>query len=126
MEFLPRKCQQYLANRGLVSELLQEGEQKAVILRNFKLPEGKYDVAQADILIVLPPSYPDCAPDMFYALPWLRLATNKSYPRAADYPVNFNGQQWQRWSRHNSAWRLGVDGIWTMVKRIEEALEVAG
>lgn len=126
MEFLPKKCQQYLAKRGLVHEQLEEGAQKVVILRDVKLPEGKYDAAQADILIVLPPGYPDCAPDMFYAMPWLRLNTTRAYPRAADQSVGFKGLQWQRWSRHNTAWRPGVDGIWTMVKRIEEALEVAG
>ncbi|MDB5800598.1 MAG: hypothetical protein JWL63_1537 [Rhodocyclales bacterium] len=125
MAFLPKKCQQYLAKRGFAYEQLEEGAQKAIILRGVKLPEGKYDSAQADILIMLPPSYPDCAPDMFYAMPWLRLATTKSYPRAADYPIAFTGLQWQRWSRHNSEWRSGVDGIWTMIKRIEEALEVA-
>mgnify|MGYP002663102964 CR=1 FL=1 len=126
MTFLPRKCQQYLANRGLKYDQVEEGAQKALILRDVQLPEGKYDAAQADILILLPPAYPDCAPDMFYATPWLRLASTKSYPRAADQPVAFNALQWQRWSRHNSAWRSGVDGIWTMVKRIEEALEIAG
>lgn len=126
MECLPKKCQRYLANRGLVHEPLEEGAQKAVILRDVKLPEGKYDAPQADILIMLPPGYPDCAPDMFFAMPWLRLSSTKSYPRAADQPFGFNGVQWQRWSRHNGEWRTGVDGIWTMVKRIEEALEVAG
>lgn len=126
MNFLPKKCQQYLANRGLVYDQVEEGVQKAVILHGVQLPEGKYDAAQADILIMLPPGYPDCAPDMFYALPWLSLATTKSYPRNADQSVGFKGLNWQRWSRHNSEWRPGVDGIWTMMKRIEEALEVAG
>lgn len=126
MDFLPRKCKQYLANRGLTYEQVEEGTQKAVILRDVPLPEGKYDAAQADILIMLPPGYPDSAPDMFYAMPWLRLATTNSYPRAADQAVGFKELQWQRWSRHNTVWRPGVDGIWTMMKRIEEALEVAG
>ena len=125
MVFLPRKCQQYLAQRGLAYDQQEDGAQKAVILRGFKLPEGKYDALQADILIMLPASYPDSAPDMFYAMPWLRLSTTNAYPRAADYPVGFNGVSWQRWSRHSSEWRSGVDGIWTMLKRIEEALEVA-
>ncbi|AYR23404.1 E2/UBC family protein [Herbaspirillum rubrisubalbicans] len=126
MEYLPKKCQRYLANRGLPYEQLEEGAQKAIILRDFKLPQGKYDVAHADILIVLPAGFPDCAPDMFYALPWLRLNETRMYPRAADQAVVFQETPWQRWSRHNNDWRPGVDGIWTMLKRIEDALEVAG
>ena len=126
MEFLPKKCQRYLTGRGSAYEQLEEGPQKAIILRGVKLPEGKYDTTQVDILIMLPPGYPDCAPDMFYVMPWLRLSSTKNYPRAADQAFGFNGLQWQRWSRHNNEWRPGIDGIWTMVKRIEEALEVAG
>lgn len=126
MELLPQKCRQYLRNRGLDYEQHEEGIQKAIILRGFKLPEGKYDVAQADLLILLPSGYPDCAPDMFHVMPWLRLSKTNTYPRAADQPVAFKSLSWQRWSRHNNDWRPGIDGIWTMMKRIEEALEVAG
>lgn len=125
MVVLPKKCQQYLAQRGVAYDQLEEGGQRAIILRGFKLPQGKYDATQADVLIILPASYPDSAPDMFYATPWLRLATTNTYPRAANHPVEFNGVKWQRWSRHNSEWRRGIDGIWSMVKRIEEALEIA-
>ena len=46
----------------------------------------------------LPASYPDCAPDMFYALPWLRLVGSQRFPNAADVSMEFRGQSWQRWS----------------------------
>lgn len=126
MVLIPKKCQQYLAHRGIAYDQLEEGAQKAIVLRDFKLPEGKYDAAQADLLIMLPAGYPDSAPDMFYAMPWLRLVSTNTYPRAADQPFGFNGVTWQRWSRHSTEWRRGIDGIWTMVKRVEEALEIAG
>ena len=58
-------------------------------------------------------------------MPWLRLVPANRYPNTADQPFPFGGQNWQRWSRHNDAWRPGVDGIWTMVKRVETALAVA-
>jgi hypothetical protein len=35
------------------------------------------------------------------------------------------GHNWQRWSRHNNSWRPGVDGLHTMIKRIEHALAKA-
>lgn len=125
MAVLPMKCRRYLTERGIAFEEVEDGGTKAVILRGFALPLGRFDIPAADILILLPGGYPDNPPDMFHALPWLRLVPAKRYPKAADHPVSFAGQNWQRWSRHNNAWRAGVDGIWTMLKRIETALQEA-
>lgn len=122
---LPMRDRRYLTDRGLNFDEYREGGQAGVILRGYGLPDEKYQVAEADILILLPRGYPDAAPDMFYALPWLTLAPSQRYPRQADQPLNFSGQRWQRWSRHNNEWRPGVDGIWTMLKRVETALEIA-
>lgn len=124
MAVLPIKDRRYLVQRNARFEEIEQPH-KAVVLRGFELPPERFNAANADLLILLPASYPDCAPDMFYALPWLRLAASGSYPRAADVSFDFGGQSWQRWSRHNDAWRPGVDGIWTMIRRVETALEVA-
>jgi hypothetical protein len=86
-------------------------------------PPGKFDSSSGDLLILLPRGYPDCPPDMFYLNPWLRLTANAQYPYKADVAFDFGGVKWQRWSRHNNEWRQGVDGIWTMLKRVEHALE---
>ncbi|MDX8128114.1 E2/UBC family protein [Methylomonas sp. OY6] len=125
MSVLPLKCRRYLTERGITYVEIEDGPQKGVILHNFQLPPGQFDAVAASILILLPAGYPDNPPDMFYALPWLRLVTSNGYPKAADCPIMFSGQSWQRWSRHNNAWRPGVDGIWTMIKRIETALQEA-
>lgn len=125
MNFLPSKDRQYFEDRGLLFEEVVNGTQKGVIIRGFQLPPGRYDIGQADILILIPPGYPDIPPDMFYLLPWARLVQAARYPRAADQPFQFNSQTWQRWSRHSNEWRPGMDGIWTMLKRVEYALEVA-
>lgn len=125
MAVLPLKCRRYLNERAIAFEEVDSGGMKGVILRQFPLPQGRFDVAVADILILLPAGYPDNPPDMFYALPWLRLVSSNRYPNAANQPVAFAGQNWQRWSRHNNEWRAGIDGIWTMVKRVETALEKA-
>jgi Prokaryotic E2 family E len=61
---------------------------------------------------------------MIYALPWLKL-TNGRFAKCADQPFDFSGQRWQRWSRHQEQWRLGIDGIWTMLRRIDTALAEA-
>jgi Prokaryotic E2 family E len=125
MGFLPAADAAYLNEKGVVHEEVQEGGRKAVILLAYPLPASRFDCARADILILLPPGYPDVSPDMFYLVPWVRLAGANRFPRCADVPFTFRGQQWQRWSRHNTEWRSGVDGIWTMVKRIETALAAA-
>lgn len=122
---LPPEDRTYLLEQGIAFEEVADGVGKAVVLKGWSLPAARFDVGAADILIMLPPAYPDCAPDMFYLMPWVRLAASQRYPNAADQPHAFNGKTWQRWSRHNNAWRPGIDGIWTMVRRIERALEIA-
>lgn len=124
MSILPSRCRTYLADHGIAFEEV-DGAQKAIILRNYPIPTGRFNFDKADILVVLPNGYPDVRPDMFFALPWLKLVNGDRYPKAADQPYAFNGQQWQQWSRHNDQWRPGVDGIWTMLRRIDAALEIA-
>jgi hypothetical protein len=125
MRCLPSQDRRYLTDRGACYEEVLDGSQQGVIIRGYALPPGQFDVAQTDVLILLPPGYPDAAPDMFYLLPWVRLAQHQRYPHAADQPFSFHRQIWQRWSRHNTDWRPGVDGIWTMLQRVAHALEVA-
>lgn len=123
--FLPARDREYLAEKGITYEEVVDGGQRGVILRQYPLPAGLFDTAEADLLILIPTGYPDVPPDMFYMLPWVKLSGNNALPRCADQPHPFAGQTWQRWSRHNSEWRPGVDGIWSMLKRVDHALEVA-
>ena len=62
---------------------------------------------------------------MFYAHSRLVLAATGGQPRCTEAVEVFDGLSWQRWSRHSSEWRAGQDGLWTMIKRVEWALEVA-
>jgi Prokaryotic E2 family E len=124
MTFLPQLDRQYLSDRGLVWEEVVDGAGKGIILQNFCLPAGRFNVPSANVLIVLPSGYPDVPPDMFHLLPWLQMSSGVS-PRATSPTFTFQGQSWQQWSRHNNEWRPGIDGIWTMLKRVEYALEVA-
>ena len=125
MSFLPPADLAYLTSKGIVFEEVEEGIKKGVVLKARRLPGGRFDAEQADILVLLPKGYPDVAPDMFHLLPWVKLKNTNAYPRKADHSETFAGKQWQRWSRHNTEWRPGIDGIWTMLKRIETALAEA-
>jgi hypothetical protein len=124
MGVLPSKDRKHLVDHDIPFDEIV-GPPKAVILRSYGMPPGRFNCEQADILILLPDQYPDVRPDMFFALPWLSLANGNRYPKAADQPHQFEGQNWQRWSRHSDQWRPGIDGIWTMLRRIDTALEVA-
>lgn len=125
MSILPEDDIEYLNSKGIAFEEVRDGKKQGIILKGRPLPDGRFDAAAADILIILPAGYPDVAPDMFHLMPWVKLAKAGKFPNAADQPVDFAGKSWQRWSRHNKEWRPGVDGIWTMLKRIEDALEKA-
>ncbi|MDR4483183.1 MAG: E2/UBC family protein [Nitrospirales bacterium] len=125
MSFLPPKDLEYLTNKKIVFEEHDGGGQKALILKDKLLPEERYDASKVDVLIQLPSGYPDVPPDMFYLLPWVKLKQGNRYPGKADQPHDFLGQKWQRWSRHCPEWRPGVDGIWTMLKRVDHAISEA-
>jgi hypothetical protein len=123
--FLPERDRAYLTDKAIAFEEIVDGGQRGVVLRQYPLPAGLFDAPKADLLILIPAGYPDVPPDMFYTLPWVKLTAKNALPRAADQPHPFAGQTWQRWSRHNKEWRPGIDGIWSMLKRVDHALEVA-
>jgi len=121
---LPSFDQNFLADQGYQFDVIQEGGKTGIILKSLDLPEGKFTVERADILVLLPAGYPDCAPDMFYASPHLTLTTGQ-VPKACSAQLTYTGRIWQRWSRHNDAWRPGIDGLRTMIARIKIALAEA-
>ena len=122
MSLLPSDDRRYLGDCGIAYREVSNRGNKGIVLIDFKLPVSKFQVPTAEILILLPPGYPDASPDMFYVLPWLELASGGGYPCKADQPWQFEGENWQRWSRHNSEWRAGTDGFRTMVLRVRRAL----
>jgi hypothetical protein len=125
MGLLQSRDRHYLSERNLKFEEVAHGPQKGLVLPKWAIPPGRLDHTQADLLIILPDGYPDVPLDMFYLNPWVRIAATQKFPRMADVSFPFNGINWQRWSRHNNDWRRGVDGIWTMLKRVEHALSEA-
>jgi len=122
---LPSADQSFLANHGYDFEVIQEGGQTGIVLKALELPNGKFNCEEADILVLLPAGYPDCPPDMFYASPQLVLKCTGQIPKACTVQHNFADRVWQRWSRHNNAWRPGIDGLRTMMARVQTALAEA-
>lgn len=122
---LPSMDQTYLDQHVIKHEITEDGGNIGVILKDILLPEGKFDHASTDVLILLPRGYPDACPDMFFLQPWVRLKSNGAFPSRADVGFAFGGKQWQRWSRHSNQWRPGIDGLHTMLARFRCAVENA-
>lgn len=125
LELLPSEDQRYLKQHDLKVEVIKQGDQVGLVLRSYRLPAEVFNVDVCDLLVLLPGGYPDAPPDMFYALPWLKLKAGDKFPNAADQPMDFSGQRWQRWSRHNNEWRPGVDFLRTFIQRMTTAIEAA-
>ena len=124
-EWLPACDRRYIESNGYTVDCIEHSNQKAVVIRDFELPRDRFNITHSDILILLPPAYPDAPPDMFYADPWIHLKPSGRYPNQADQPHRFGDRVWQRWSRHSSEWRPGVDGLRTHVRRVRTAMETA-
>ena len=125
MTFLPEQDRRYLEEKGIAYHEHVQGGQKAIVFPNKELPPEIFQIASSDILVLLPPGYDDVGPDMFFAHPPIKLIQNGQSPSKTNATYDFLGKSWQRWSRHNNEWRHGIDGIWTVIKRIDRALREA-
>jgi hypothetical protein len=93
-----------------------------VVIHDIPLPEA-YTPTRCDLLINLPPGYPNANPDMFWTRPDVKLK-NGAWPRSSEVHEILNGASWQRWSRHltASAWRPGMDCVRTFLAAIRREL----
>ena len=81
-----------------------------VVISNYELPAG-FVPNRVDLLVKLPPGFPDSAPDMFWVHPDVR-APNGAIPKATS-PERLLGKNWQRFSWHLAAgaWKPGVSEL---------------
>lgn len=125
MSYLPLKCRKYLEDKDVHFDEIFEDNQAAIVIDPWELPRDKYDSEQVSLLLLLPNGYPDAAPDMFYVSPWIKYKDSLNLPNATTASFDFHGTNWQRWSRHWSDWRPGIDGIQTWLVKVRYALETA-
>ena len=125
MSHLPRRCRKYLTDKGFTFSEPSDNGTAAVVIDPWQQPPGRSDHDHVALLLLLPNGYPDAAPDMFYVHPWIKLRGTSNWPAAASVSLQFVGTNWQRWSRHWSDWRPGIDGIQTWLLKVRHALEIA-
>ena len=104
--------EEFLERLGFEYEVASEGGLTAVVIKQWRLPPG-YEPHEVDLLVRLPPGFPDAQPDMYWCDPPVRLAGSGSYPQAADLFETYLGRTWQRFSRHlpPGAWQPGSDSL---------------
>jgi hypothetical protein len=97
-----------LAAAGIPSERAalhsETGGWQFLVISDFELPKG-FEPNRVELLIKLPPRFPDAAPDMFWVYPPVRTAAGNA-PRATSNE-HLLGKNWQRFSWHLAA------GAWT-------------
>src|SRR5262245_56514450 len=103
-----------LAEAGLVSERAtlhaEPGGWRFLVIADYELPAG-FQPNLVELLVKLPPGFPDAAPDMFWVHPPVRTASG-SQPRSTSME-RLLGKDWQRFSWHLSggAWKPGVSTL---------------
>lgn len=117
---LPEEDMEWLEARGGPFELVLEGGVMRVVLYDFALPAG-YTMNSVAAHVRVEPGYPDVQIDMAWFSPALVLVSGRGI--AAISQEQFDGKQWQRWSRHRTSvnpWRPGIDNLATHFALVED------
>lgn len=114
---------EFLEELDLDYELTQEGGMVCVVIKGWSTPPG-YEPQEVDLLLRLPPTFPDTQPDMYWCDPEVRVAATGALPQAADLFEEYLGRRWQRFSRHLNpgAWQPGRDSLASYLALITQAL----
>ena len=106
-------------------EVRGAGQNVELILHDVALPAG-YSAGKVNILIKIPPAFPDARPDMFWVTPSLALA-NGGQPQATSLE-DIAGTPWQRYSWHlqPSAWHAGTSRLRDFVRAVLSRLYRVG
>lgn len=117
---LPEADAEYLDSKNYRFSEKVVGGWIHIIIHDFPLP-GVYSPGTCELLVRLPAGYPNASPDMFWTRPDVRLATG-NWPTRADVRESFDGESWQRWSRHfpPNGWRPGIDTLQTFLMTIRQ------
>jgi len=91
-----------------------------LFLHRVKVPSG-FTLDEVTLAIRVVPNYPAAALDMAYVFPALKRQDGRPIPALSDFMLD--GKLFQQWSRHYTnvnPWRVGVDGIGSHLRAVEE------
>jgi hypothetical protein len=106
-----------------LDELPQPDGWTYLIYREFQLP-AEFRPDRVDLLVKLPPTFPDAAPDMFWVSPHVTVGATHASPRGTSTETVL-GASWQRFSWHLAAgaWRAGVSTLRDFLRCVIGRLE---
>ena len=110
---------------GIAPKQLSVHEQndgwKFIVISEFELPKA-YIPRAVELLVKLPPLFPDAAPDMFWVRPAVTLGDGR-LPRSTSNE-NLLGTPWQRFSWHlvKGAWKPGSSTLRDFVRCVRGRL----
>ncbi len=95
----------------------QPGGWSFLVIAGYALPEG-FQPSAVDLLIKLPPGFPDAQPDMFWVYPTVKTA-NGVLPRSTCME-RVLARDWQRFSWHLAAgaWKPGISTLRDFMRSI--------
>lgn len=120
---LPPADAAYLAERGIGYTVTMDGPMTCVVFPGWPVPPG-YSRSSVDLLLRLPPGFPDVPPDMWWVAPALQLAGG-GVVEATQLTEVYLGRSWQRWSRHFTPgqWRPGTDSLESFLARVRAEIQ---
>lgn len=120
---LPPEDQQFLEGKGYVWTTYPEAGWLCVVIKDYRLPQG-YVPQTTDLMLRLPPGFPDAAPDMWWCDPRVVLARTSAPITGAEASETHLGRSWQRFSRHfqPGEWRPGKSGVQSFMALIRKVL----
>lgn len=98
-----------------------------LILSGYQLPAG-LQPNTVDLLVRLPPQFPDVPPDMFWVAPSVLVTATGNAPPATEVRETHLSREWQRFSRHIAPgnWITGRDDLSSWLTAIHRTLELDG
>jgi hypothetical protein len=113
-----------LQQRGHVCEITEDGQRIFIVLKDYALPDGIYNLAKTDLLVFTTPHYPNAGFDMFWVNPDLKLR-NSGVPKSAESIETYIGKSWRRFSYHPYSakpWNPSEDSVVSFVSYVGQRL----
>lgn len=108
----------------------EDAAQRFLVFKNVTSGGELYTVPECDVLVVIPPNYPQAGNDMLWTFPRLQRVDGRPIPATLESGGDsrtYQGREFCRWSRHwaepPGLWRPGKDDAMTIWRRVEWALK---
>jgi len=104
-------------------EVVEEPDFINLVFKGFPLGPG-FNMAQSDLLLMIPRAYPDAGPDMFWVDPGVMLASGQ-IPQSAETVEQRLNRPWRRfsWHRQGSPWNPTIDNLRGHIEFVQRRLK---